>query len=61
MVVLLAIIFQFLTVPVSAHMIARSAYIRGVKLWEGSIIDQLRERYSTSHHFLKALQETDDE
>lgn len=61
MVVLLAIVFQFLTVPVSAHMIARSAYMRGVKLWEGSIIDQLRERYSAYHPFLQDLQETEDE
>ena len=58
MVVFLAIVFQFLTVPVSAHMIARSAYMRGVKLWEGSIIDQLRERYSP---YSSLLQETEDE
>lgn len=42
---LLIIIFIFLTTPISAHMLARAAYIVGVPLWEGSVIDELEGRY----------------
>ncbi|MBW3613286.1 MAG: monovalent cation/H(+) antiporter subunit G [Chloroflexi bacterium] len=42
---LLIIIFIFLTTPISAHMLARAAYIVGVPLWEGSVTDELRGRY----------------
>jgi multicomponent Na+:H+ antiporter subunit G len=40
-----AVVFVILTAPVSAHMIGRAAYFVGVPLWEGTIIDELRERY----------------
>lgn len=43
---LLIVAFILLTSPISAHMIARSAYIASVPLWEGSVRDELRERYS---------------
>ncbi len=42
---LLIIVFIFLTTPISAHMLARAAYIVGVPLWEGSVIDELAGRY----------------
>lgn len=42
---LLIIVFIFLTTPISAHMLARAAYIVGVPLWEGSVIDELSGRY----------------
>jgi multicomponent Na+:H+ antiporter subunit G len=38
--------FFFLTAPVAAHVIARAAYVAGVKLWSGSVRDDLREHYS---------------
>lgn len=41
---LLIIAFFFLTAPIGAHMLARAAYAVGVPLWEGSIIDELREQ-----------------
>ncbi len=41
----LAIIFAFLTAPVGAHLISRAAYQRGVKLHEGTTIDELRKLY----------------
>ncbi|HUG91086.1 MAG TPA: monovalent cation/H(+) antiporter subunit G [Planctomycetaceae bacterium] len=41
---LLTIAFLLLTAPIAAHMIARSAYIVGVPLWKGTVIDELRER-----------------
>jgi multicomponent Na+:H+ antiporter subunit G len=37
--------FVFFTAPVSAHLIARAAYMAGVALWEGSVSDALRGRY----------------
>lgn len=42
---LLIIVFIFLTTPISAHMLARAAYMVGVPLWEGSVIDELEGRY----------------
>ncbi|WP_301553635.1 monovalent cation/H(+) antiporter subunit G [Desulfuribacillus alkaliarsenatis] len=41
--VLLTIVFVFLTAPVAAFMISRSAYRIGVPLWEKSIQDDLKE------------------
>ncbi len=42
---LLIIAFVFLTTPISGHMLARAAYIVGVPLWKGAVIDELRGRY----------------
>lgn len=42
---LLIILFIFLTTPISAHMLGRAAYIVGVPLWEGSVLDDLEGRY----------------
>lgn len=42
---LLIIGFVFLTTPISAHMLARAAYIVGVPLWEKSVIDELAGGY----------------
>ncbi|MDQ7842784.1 MAG: monovalent cation/H(+) antiporter subunit G [Armatimonadota bacterium] len=39
------IVFVLLTAPVAAHMIARAAYLVGVRQWEGTIVDELRGRY----------------
>jgi|SRR5690606_3586099 len=37
------IFFIFITSPVAAYMISRTAYVSGVKLWKNSIIDELKE------------------
>ena len=42
---ILAIVFAFLTAPVGAHLIARAAYQRGVKLHDRSIADALHAIY----------------
>lgn len=42
---LLVIAFLFLTAPVAAHMIAQAAYFTDVPQWEGTVIDELRERH----------------
>jgi len=41
---LLCIVFLVLTAPVSAHVLARSAYKSGVKLWEKSVCDKYAEK-----------------
>ena len=40
---LLCLAFILLTAPVSAHVLARGAYLSGVKPWEGTVIDQYGE------------------
>jgi multicomponent Na+:H+ antiporter subunit G len=40
---LLGIVFVFITAPVASHLIGRAAYRSGVRLWEGSVLDDLRE------------------
>lgn len=42
---LAAVAFVILTAPVAAHMIGRAAYFIGVPLWEGTMVDELRDRY----------------
>ncbi len=42
---LATICFIFLTVPVGAHRIGRIAYLVGVRLWEGTITDELKGVY----------------
>lgn len=37
---LLIILFFLITAPVGAHMIGRSAYLSGVKLWSGTRINE---------------------
>jgi multicomponent Na+:H+ antiporter subunit G len=32
--------FVMLTTPVAAHVIARAAYLTGVPLWKGSVVDE---------------------
>jgi multicomponent Na+:H+ antiporter subunit G len=45
-------IFVIMTAPVAAHMIARAAYFVGVPLWEGTLYDELKNRYDTRAHTL---------
>ncbi|MBK8434477.1 MAG: monovalent cation/H(+) antiporter subunit G [Chloroflexi bacterium] len=40
-------VFTLVTAPVSAHMIGRAAYSDGVKLWEGTKVDELRPYYES--------------
>lgn len=56
--VIVIILFIFLTSPVSAHLIGRASYFIGVKLWKGSVMDDLRGKYQKNSHILKS--ETDD-
>ncbi|MBZ9729832.1 monovalent cation/H(+) antiporter subunit G [Salegentibacter sp. JZCK2] len=51
---LVIILFVFLTAPVSAHLIGRAAYFMGVKMWKGSLIDDLEGKYQKNTHVLKS-------
>jgi multicomponent Na+:H+ antiporter subunit G len=39
------IVFVLLTAPVAAHMIGRAAYVIGIPLWQGSVVDELCEQF----------------
>lgn len=44
--VLAIILFILLTAPVSAHLIGRTSYLGGVKLWKNSVMDDLAGKYN---------------
>ncbi|MGB9642022.1 MAG: monovalent cation/H(+) antiporter subunit G [Candidatus Ratteibacteria bacterium] len=39
----LCLVFILIISPTTEHALARASYISGVNLWEGSIVDQLKE------------------
>ena len=39
---ILCMIFILVTSPTAAHAISKGAYLSGVKLWEGSVVDQYK-------------------
>ncbi|KPL59020.1 monovalent cation/H(+) antiporter subunit G [Rossellomorea vietnamensis] len=41
---ILAIVFIFVTAPVAGHLISRAAYNTGVKLWDKSVRDDLKDK-----------------
>ncbi|MDR2223986.1 MAG: monovalent cation/H(+) antiporter subunit G [Flavobacteriaceae bacterium] len=47
--VLAIVFFLFITSPVAAFLIARSAYISGIKLWKKSVVDELQDRYDNKN------------
>jgi multicomponent Na+:H+ antiporter subunit G len=55
---LAGITFFFLTAPVTAHLIGRAAYFVGVPRWEGTVIDELHDKYDPLTH--TCLSATDD-
>lgn len=50
---IITITFTFITVPIGAHMIARAAYFINIPLWDGTIIDELRDHYNKKTHELE--------
>ncbi|HHY59514.1 MAG TPA: monovalent cation/H(+) antiporter subunit G [Clostridia bacterium] len=40
---LLMTMFIFFTGPIASHMITRAAYFSGVKQWQGSVLDQMKD------------------
>lgn len=58
--VITVIIFILITAPVGAHLIGRTSYFIGNKLWENSYIDDLEGKYNKSTHQLKGLDNRED-
>ncbi|HUH73145.1 MAG TPA: monovalent cation/H(+) antiporter subunit G [Chitinophagales bacterium] len=54
------IFFIIITAPVGGHMIGRTAYIIGIKMWEGSVLDELKDKYDKKTHELKGEDESED-
>lgn len=50
--VMAIIFFLLITAPVAGHMIGRTAYITGMKLWKGTIIDELKGKYDRKKRVL---------
>ncbi|MCG5547861.1 monovalent cation/H(+) antiporter subunit G [Halorhodospira halochloris] len=49
---LVIIVFIVLTAPVAAHLIGRAGYFVGVPLCDGTVKDELRDRYDPESHVL---------
>jgi multicomponent Na+:H+ antiporter subunit G len=47
---LATIFFLLFTTPVATHRIARVAYLDGIRLWEGTILDELKGRYDAKRN-----------
>lgn len=43
---LVGVAFFLLTAPISAHLLARAAYVAGIKPWSGTVLDQLEGHYT---------------
>lgn len=52
--ILAIILFLLLTAPVSAHLIGRTSYFSGVKLWKNSVLDEMEGKYDPSSEELKS-------
>lgn len=52
--VLAIILFILLTAPVSGHLIGRTSYFSGVKLWKHSVMDDMAGKYSKANQELKS-------
>ncbi len=52
---LATIAFVAITAPVAAHLISRSAYFVGTRLWEGTIADELRGRVNPDTNEVESI------
>jgi len=55
------VVFIFLTAPIAAHVIGRAGYFTGIKLWEGTVKDELQERYDARLNRLESGPEADEQ
>lgn len=58
--VLAIILFILLTAPVGAHLIGRASYFIGVKMWDKSVIDDLKGKYKKSTHELRSKSDEEE-
>lgn len=54
------IFFLLITAPISAHMIGRTSYFIGTKLWENSVLDELAGKYEKDTHELRSEDENEE-
>lgn len=52
--VMAIILFILLTAPVSGHLLGRTSYFSGVKLWRYSVMDDLKGKYHKATQELKS-------
>jgi len=55
------IVFLFLTVPISGHIIVRAGYFSGDAIWKKTKIDELEGKYDPKTHKLKSGLEEEEE
>lgn len=51
---LAAITFFLITAPISAHLLARAAYVAGIEPWKGTVLDELKGHYTDKEGHLSA-------
>ncbi|WP_019021898.1 monovalent cation/H(+) antiporter subunit G [Thioalkalivibrio sp. ALE23] len=54
------VVFIILTAPVAAHLIGRAGYFVGIPLWEGTLKDELKDRYDPETHTLASEDKPED-
>jgi multicomponent Na+:H+ antiporter subunit G len=52
--VMAIILFMLLTAPVSGHLLGRTSYLSGVKLWRDSVMDDMKGKYNKANQELKS-------
>ncbi|HLW19745.1 MAG TPA: monovalent cation/H(+) antiporter subunit G [Cyclobacteriaceae bacterium] len=52
--VIAIIFFMLLTAPVGAHMLGRASYFTGIKMWDRSVYDDLKDKYDPKTHELSS-------
>lgn len=57
--ILAILLFILLTAPVSAHLIGRTSYFGGTKLWKNSVMDELEGKYDKSTEVLRSDMDED--
>ncbi len=58
--VVAAIVFLFMTLPIAAHLLSRSAYLTGVQIWQGTKTG-MPDPYEEEPDLLKETPETPEE
>lgn len=59
--VIAIIFFLFITAPIAGHMISRTAYLSGIKMWKNTFVDDLKGKYDTENKILKSYRTQDGE
>ncbi|HEV7331167.1 MAG TPA: monovalent cation/H(+) antiporter subunit G [Flavisolibacter sp.] len=59
--VIAIILFLLLTAPIGAHMIGRTSYFIGTKLWDKSVINELKDQYDEETHELYSEDQSGNE